>query len=303
MAYPIPDLDGFIDEVQDALVPRMRRQLTAAQFVTDRTVEDLGIKEYRWQERTDLDGVRATMEIPDPSQSDQGNIIEHNVELPVFTRDMHYDGRDFLAYQRTGLDTTDAEEAGRIMGEFLNDYFYLGGGLSGEDIPGPDTGLLNNPDRLEVDNTGSSNWENPEDFVNDLAEAIADLGLHRQDPPYVLLADPADMDLFQKVRSETDARATDLLQDDMIRGPVFDEVVTGTRDEDGNSQTGEMFLFKASSDNYDWVTPFSGFGDVRRVTEEGEDLMGQGLWVRWLTAGAPRVIRGDSVCRVVGDRS
>lgn len=305
MPYPILGEDTqFVESIEDGFVRAFRKKLTAAEFFTERRVPDLGFKKYTWRDITDLDGARLTMEIPDLSQSDSGVVTEQSVEIPVFTRDIHFDGRQWLAYQRTGLLSEDEEQAGRIMAEEMNDYLYLGSAAFTGTFPGPSTGLLNHADINTVDNTATGAWTVPEDVNNDIAEAIRkimDSTEGDEQGPFVLLMNPVDADLLERFRTETDTKTRDIVTS-LVSAVRFDNVVTGTFDDAGAAQNGEAFLFPVDGSTWwDAVTAL-GLGNVLRILKEGDTMMGEGIWMRFLASAVPRVKKGEVVCKITIDR-
>lgn len=300
MPYNIPDrtFEDFITEVQDDFVEELRRRLTATQFFSETLVRDLGVKTYEWREINDTDeDVSISMEIPEPSQSDAGTIEKQSLDIPVLKKDIHYDGRDWLAYQAAGLDTVDAQQKARRLAEEVNDYLYYGDSNG----VGPSTGLLNDSDILTLDNSGSTDWTQPDDVLADLAEAKRELLENFHRGPYTLLMDPFDSDLFPRRRANTDTTVEESIPDN-IQGPVFDHVINNQTGTDSTSSSGgRAYLLEAAPDNFDAVTPF-GVGSVRREVMEGNNMMGEGVWVRFLTALAPRVIRPTSIIEITFDR-
>lgn len=300
MPIGLPDLDGFVNQVEDGFVRSFRRELYADRFFSHTPTRDLSITTVEWRELSDAGKAKVTMEIPALEQSGSGTITKRSVEIPIFTKDRTYDGRAWEAYRRAGFDVEDARQDGLSMAEEVNDYLLFGGvGKSGTlGLPGPAYGLYNNPDRLTLDNSGTTNWNNPTDVSDDLSAAIKDLLVAGHTPErsggYQLVMNPADSDLMNKWRVETDRRTSEMLPT-VVGQPIWDRMV------DQNT----AYLIAVSPDNFDTVGPFSPGSVMTLRDDPGMDglMMGKPIWVRLMHAIAPRIKRGDAVMEITFDRA
>lgn len=300
MATGLPDLDGFVNKVEEGFVRSFRRDLFADRFFSHTPTQDLSITTVEWRELSDAGKAKVTMEIPALEAQSGLTITKRSVEIPIFTKDLTYDGRSWEAYKRAGLDVEDARQAGLAMAEEVNDFLYWGGqGKSGTlDLPGPNYGLLNNPDIQTLNNTGTTNWENPTDVSDDLSEAIKDMLVAGHTPDrsggsYQLLMNPADSDLMMRWRVETDKQTKDMLPG-VVGQPLWDRAVDQNK----------AYLIAVSPDNFDAVGPFAPGGVVTLRDDPGQSglLMGKPIWIRHLHAIAPRIKRGDAVMEITFDR-
>lgn len=302
MPTVLPALDGFVNEVETGFVRSFRRELFADRFFSHTRTRDISITTVEWREISDAGAaVKVTMEIPALERQPGLTVSRKQVEIPIFTRDLAYDGRAWSAYQRAQLDVEDARQAALGMAEQINDYLYFGAsGKSGTRVmPGPTTGLLNTAGQQTVNNSASTNWNNPTDVTDDLAEAIVKLRVSGHTPNrsggrYQLLMNPADSDLLTRWRVETDRQTQDMLPS-VVGEPLFDHII------DQNT----AYLIAVSPDNFDTVGPFSS-GQVLTITDDpGERglLMGKPIWIRHLTAISPRMKRPDAVVKITFDRA
>jgi len=287
MSYPVPNWDGMVRAVDAKFVEVLRRPLPALALFAGKEfrVSDLGIRTLEWKKISDdLAGAVISMDIPALSP-DRGGTTDDSIQIPVFTKDLHYDERDYAAATRSGMDTVAAERASYAMAIEVNKYLLKGrtGG------PGAAISILNHPDLLTHDATGG-NFENAADVSKHLNKAIAKLLDKQHMGPFTLLMHPLDQDLWGNFIGQTSVTLRDALPP-LVNGVLYDK--------DGAAQ-GEMYLIEPSSVNYDVVTPV-GLGNVQRRVKV-DPIMGS-VDVRFLTALVPRVKHGDGVCRIDFDRA
>lgn len=247
---PSPDWDNIIRQIDYTFVRTLRRRLTAAPLFTPYQVRDLGVKTLAWKKyNDDAAGATISMTIPAFSPTAGTGPDSFTLDLPVFTKDSHWDVRDRLAAAASGVDTVEADIKAFSMAQDINTYLYKGrtGG------PGAATGILNDSAVVAVDNSSSTNWTVGNDMIKDLNYAVKSLMNAQHWGPYTLLMHPADSDLWGAFITNTSAQARDR-KPDLIQNVIYDKECAQNK----------AFLIEVDPVNYDCVVP-SEFGEVGRV--------------------------------------
>jgi len=286
---PSPDWDNIIRQIDYTFVRTLRRRLTAVPLFTPYQVRDLGVKTLNWKRyNDDAAGATISMTIPGFSPTAGTGPDTFTLDLPVFTKDSHWDLRDRLAAAASGVDTVEADIKAFSLAQDINAYLYRGR----TNGPGATVGILNHADILTVDNSASTNWTVGNDMVKDLNFGIKTLMNAQHWGPYTLLMNPADSDLWGGFITNTSAQARDR-KPDLIQNVIYDK----------ECDVNQAFLIEVDPINYDAVVP-SEFGEVGRVNRlVRSDPILQDLDMRWMTALAPRVKHGDGVLKLTFDRS
>lgn len=300
MASPIPEFtDNARRALDRAFVRALRDELTATQVFTSEKGNSvpLGVETIEWKDVGSAEDVAISMDFPVPNADALGTITTSTLEIPLFSKHRKYDRRDWDAVQRSGMDTVVEEEFARAMAEELNEFLYFGtqgsDGTGGTQLPGPNTSILNDANRLTVDNSGTTNWTLAEDVITDLAEAIRELRDNSMQPPFKLLMSTADSDIFFQFDSNTNFQTDERMPAVIQRPVLFDDDISAN----------SAFLIDARRQNFDYFFLDEG-GDLGLPTqEEWTEQGGAVLWKRWWHGVAPRVRHPENCVEITFDRS
>lgn len=280
MATPTPEWDGVIRELDTSFVRTLRRKLTAAPLFTPHFVRDEGVKTLQYKSYPDDDSpTTISMEVPGFSARAGKGPTTATVDVPILTRDVHWDKRDRLAAEFTGIDTLEADNQAFALARDINDYLYKGHGST--------VGILNHPDVIDATGDTGSNWAaSGNNAVKDLNTALKKLTVAEHDGPVVLLMSPEDEDLFGSFITDTSVQMREKMPG-RVSNVMHDKAVSA----------GEFYLIEPDPRNFDAVVPrpVGGVGRVTRKTRSDEVL--EDLDIRWETYLVPRIRHGDGVVK------
>lgn len=308
MSYPYPAIDenGIVREVQTGFVRALRRSLAGPALFAGKETRTghWGIEELKWREITDLSGATISMDIP-PVNADSGTIKAKSVEIPIFTKDVSFNGRKWRQAREMGLDPVIFNAQARAMAEEISKYLLFGrtGG------PGATTSILNHADMPTA--IAGGDWTDPTAINEDLGSAIQALLLARQPGPYTVLMNPGDSGVFnQFLNTQTGIRIGQNLPS-MVGRIIYDEDIGAL----------DAYLVADSNDlgNYDVVAPRNedgmsfGLGAITAglltqgpggsggqaggIMEQVDEFMKTRV-VRMLNILTPRVIRGNGAIKI-----
>lgn len=279
MATPTPNWDGVIRELDTTFVRTLRRKLTAAPLFTPHFVRDEGVKTLQYKSYPDDDTpTTISMEVPGFSARSGKGPTTATVDVPILTRDVHWDKRDRLAAEFTGIDTLEADNQAFALARDINDYLLKGHGAT--------PGILNHGDVQDATADTGGNWTVGNEMVKDLNVALRYLTVAEHDGPAVLMMSPEDEDLFGSFITDTSVQVREKMPG-RVSNILYDKAIAA----------GEFYLVEPDARNFDAVVPkpIGGVGRVVRKTRSDEVL--EDLDIRWETYLVPRIRHGDGVVK------
>lgn len=305
--YPVLDEPGVVEEIQREFVRSLRTPLAGLRLFAGREsrVAHWGIENFTWREVSEMDDIVVSMDIP-PVRGDSGTVTKREVTLPIFSKDLIFNGRAWRQIRETGLDVVSIGEMGRAMAVEIDNYLLFGNsGGAGEQA-----GLLNATgiNTVTGGNWGPANTDRAKTVNADLSAAMQEIVV--DDHPgtsFSVVIHPTRLSPFNQFIANTNVRIGQNLPGGAVLGGGISAVLTSKA-----ITADDVYVIANDPGNYFWVSPrnedgmqfglgaaTAGLaGSSNRVDMEKRDEFMKERIVRLLNIITPRVVRATAVARI-----